>query len=293
MFVFNYINFVGNLDIQAPTHKGIPSESPVFIFYKEKGDLSKHEILRRFNRLLNKYDITYLRPLKNLTSEWLFNLQEFKHSFDCFKDTKYLKGQITIEPEYFRRIETDEFTDEITLEETSIKFTIYPEDLNNLNTIIDTALSEELNQPLHRFRKDFSTSEKCGFLMMKYEDSKIQTELIDIIKNHFEKKGIKILRADDKWYADDLLTNIQTYMHGCSFGVALFERINTNYFNPNVSLEIGYMMAMNKPILYLKDSTLTSLQTDLIGKLYHEYDFQSPENTLPIVIDKWVTDKEI
>jgi len=52
-------------------------------------------------------------------------------------------------------------------------------------------------------------------------------------------------------------------------------------------------MAMNKPILYLKDSTLTSLQTDLIGKLYHEYDFQSPENTLPIVIDKWVTDKEI
>jgi len=129
--------------------------------------------------------------------------------------------------------------------------------------------------------------------MMKYEDSKIQTEITDIIKNHFEKKGMKLLRADDKWYADDLLLNIKTYMHGCSFGVALFERINTNYFNPNVSLEIGYMMAMNKPILFLKDSTLTSLQTDLIGKLYHEYDFQNPERTLPNVIDKWILDKEI
>jgi len=76
-------------------------------------------------------------------------------------------------------------------------------------------------------------------------------------------------------------------------GLHFFERINTNYFNPNVSLEIGYMMAMNKPILFLKDLTLTSLQTDLIGKLYHEYDFQSPETTLPIVIDKWIKDKEI
>ena len=82
-------------------------------------------------------------------------------------------------------------------------------------------------------------------------------------------------------------------MHGCDFGVALFERINSNDFNPNVSLEIGYMMAMNKPILFLKDRTLNSLHTDLIGKLYHEFDFQNPEEILAKVIDKWLKDKEI
>jgi len=64
MFTFHFVNFVGILDIQAPTHKGIPPESPVFIFYKEEEDLSKHEILRRFNRILNKNNISYLRPLK-------------------------------------------------------------------------------------------------------------------------------------------------------------------------------------------------------------------------------------
>lgn len=287
------MNFIGILDIQVPSHKGIPSESPVFILYKENENLSKHEILKRFNRILTKNEIKYIRPLENITGEWLFNLQEFKHSFDCLNETKYLKGKITIEPEYFQRVEIDEFSNEIILEETSIKFSIYPEDININNTIIDNVLFEEINHPLQNFRKDYGSSEKCGFLMMKFEDSKIQIEIMEIIKNHFKGKGIKILRADDKWYADDLLTNIKTYMHGCSFGVALFDRINTNYFNPNVSLEIGYMMAMNKPILFLKDSTLNSLHTDLIGKLYHEYDFQSPEKTLPLVIDKWVIDKEI
>lgn len=53
------------------------------------------------------------------------------------------------------------------------------------------------------------------------------------------------------------------------------------------------MMAMNKPILFLKDCTLTSLQTVLIGKLYHEYDFQYPEGSLPYVIDNWTQSVQI
>jgi hypothetical protein len=293
MFVFHFVNFVGNLDIQAPTYKGIPPESPILIFYKENEELSKHEISRRFLRLLNKYDISYIRPFKNLTNEWLIDLQELKNTFDCLGNTKYLKGKITLEPEYILKIEKDEYTDEVKLVETTIKFAIYPNELNNSFIQSDANLSEELNQPLKRFRKDFKSNDICGFLMMKYEDTMLLTKITNIVRLSFEKKGIKLLRADDKWYADELLLNIKTYMHGCSFGVALFERINTDYFNPNMSLEIGYMMAINKPILFLKDSTLKSLQTDLVGKLYHEYDFQAPEKTLPLVIDKWIRDNEI
>lgn len=293
MFVFHFINFVGHLDIQAPTHKGIPPDSPILIFYKEKEDLSKHEILRRFKRILSDNDISYLRPVKGLTSEWILDLQEFRHSFGCLSNSVYLKGQITLEPEYFQDRKVNESSDKIISEETIIKFSIYPEDLSISSISYISDLPDELSEPLKRFRKDFSINDKCGFLMMKFEDSKIQSEIVQVLKSHFNNKGIKLLRADDKWYADDLFTNIKTYMHGCSFGVALFERINTNYFNPNVSLEIGYMMAMNKPILFLKDGTLTSLHTDLVGKLYHEYDFQNPNATLPIVIDRWIRDKEI
>lgn len=293
MFVLHFINFVGTLDIQTPTHKGIPSESPILIIYKESEDLSKHEILRRFRMVLSKNRITYLRPNKELTSEWIIDLQELKHSFPCLKESKYLRGKITIEPEYFQESKIDEYTEEVISEVTSIKFSIYPEDVDMFSTNSSTILPEELNTPLKRFRKDFTIESKTAFLMMKFEDTPIQLNLIKVIEDSFSDYGIKLLRADTKWYADDLLTNIRTYMHGCDFGVAIFDRVKTEYFNPNVSLEIGYMMAMEKNVMLLKDSTLNSLQTDLVGKLYHEYDFQRPETTLPIVLKKWLSDKDI
>jgi hypothetical protein len=292
MFPFHFTNFIGTLDIQYPNYVGIPNDSPVFIFYKENSDLSKHEILRRFYKILQANNISYLRPSTSLTGEWIFNLKEFRNSFDCLKDVEYLQGSITIEPEYFRKV-NDNVTDEENLtEETSIKFSVYKEDLDLLKSN-HLVISDELSLSLKRFRKDYPVIEKCGFLMMKFEDSKIQKEIISALKSHLSEKGITLLRADDKWYADDLFENIKTYMQGCSFGIALFDRINTDEFNPNVSLEIGYMMALNKPILLLKDKTLKSLQTDLVGKLYHQFDFQYPEKTIPLVLDKWISDKEI
>jgi len=292
MFTFHFQNFIGNLDIQHPSYQGIPNDSPVFIFYKEKTDLSRHEILRRFYKILRENNISYLRPSENLTGEWIFNLQEFRHSFTCLKDADYLQDSITIEPEYYRQVNNSESDRENLTEETSIKFSVYKEDLNLLKSN-QTRVSDELSLSLKRFRKDYPSSEKCGFLMMKFEDSKIQKEIISILKSHLVKKGINLLRADDKWYADSLFENIKTYMQGCSFGIALFDRINTEDFNPNVSLEIGYMMALNKPVLLLKDKTLKSLPTDLVGKLYHQFDFQYPEKTIPLVLDKWITDMEI
>ena len=88
-----------------------------------------------------------------------------------------------------------------------------------------------------------------------------------------------------------MLPNIQTYMHGCRFGVAVFERIQKDVFNPNVSLEVGYMMALKKLVLLLKDQTLTSLQTDLVGRLYRPFDVQHPADTIPDKIEAWMEDK--
>jgi hypothetical protein len=48
--------------------------------------------------------------------------------------------------------------------------------------------------------------------------------------------GLKALRADSKAYHSDLYTNILTYVYGCSFGIAIFERIEQDDFNPNVAL---------------------------------------------------------
>jgi nucleoside 2-deoxyribosyltransferase len=99
------------------------------------------------------------------------------------------------------------------------------------------------------------------------------------------------LRADDKEYHDDLFANIQTYIHGCGFGIAVIERIEKDEFNPNVALEIGYMLALKKPVCILKDKTVPVLQADLIGRLYKQFDPQDVSKTIPDQLTKWLLDK--
>jgi len=113
------------------------------------------------------------------------------------------------------------------------------------------------------------------------------------IRSCLTKYGINGLRADDKHYHDDLFPNVLTYLWGSIIGIAVFERLETEDFNPNVSLEVGYMRALGKHICLLKDKTLPTLQTDLIGKLYTPFDPQDPEGSIPESLEKWLRDKEI
>ena len=73
------------------------------------------------------------------------------------------------------------------------------------------------------------------------------------IKSELEKHEIIGLRTDDRQYHEDLFPNIQTYMHGCGLGVAVFEQVEQKVFDPNVALEVGYMLALNKRICLLKE----------------------------------------
>jgi len=149
----------------------------------------------------------------------------------------------------------------------------------------------ELAPSIERFRDDHPDPQRCAFLMMKYQETQLHNRIIEAVRDTCSRHAIQALRADDKRYADDLLANVRTYMHGCSSGIAVFERLTADDFNPNASLEVGYMMAQGKPICLLKDRTLTSLQTDLVGRLYDPFDTQEPENTIPPVLEKWLKDK--
>lgn len=144
---------------------------------------------------------------------------------------------------------------------------------------------------LEKFRSDHPDSKKSGFLMMKFGKTAAHAAITEIVRETLKKYGLAALRADDKEYHEDLFPNVQTYMHGCGFGIAVMERIEAEDFNPNVSLEIGYMLAHRKPVLLLKDSTLKGLHADLVGKLYRPFDFQKPQETIPTQLKSWLEDK--
>lgn len=163
---------------------------------------------------------------------------------------------------------------------------------NTQSKVSDQAISvPELGKFIEAFRKDYPTDQKIAFIIMQFGSTKVHTKLVTVIKDTLKKHNIVGLRADDKEYSDDLISNIRTYMHCADFGIAIFERITEDDFNPNVSLEVGYMMGLGKSVCLLKDQTLKNLQADLVGKLYKPFDPLDVENTLPTQLEKWLSDK--
>jgi nucleoside 2-deoxyribosyltransferase len=148
----------------------------------------------------------------------------------------------------------------------------------------------EIAMPLDRLREKYPDPKKLGFLVMRFTAAKPFGKIVEIIKRVGEEHGLKIIRADENEFHADLWGNVRTHLHGCGFGIAVYERIETNEPNANIGLEVGYLMAMNKPVLLLKDKTVTILQADLAGKLYKEFDPHDPETTIPGQLTKWLED---
>ena len=68
-------------------------------------------------------------------------------------------------------------------------------------------------------------------------------------------------------YTDELLQDVAVYMHGCDLGIAiLFEDVDKpNKTSPSVCLEIGYMRALQKPILLFTEDTVPLDDADFSG----------------------------
>lgn len=149
----------------------------------------------------------------------------------------------------------------------------------------------EIKSSLERFRIDYPDPLKAAFLMMRFGKTKAHEKVVSGIRMALEPLGIAALRADDKQYHDNLFSNVLTYVYGSGLGIAVFERIETEEFNPNVALEVGYMLALRKPVCLLKEKTLRTLHADLVGKLYRVFDSLDPIETIRPELTQWLRDK--
>src|SRR5262249_13247858 len=89
---------------------------------------------------------------------------------------------------------------------------------------------------------------------------------------------------------DDLWSNVLTFLKGCPFGVAVFEQSDTRDYNPNVALEVGHMIALEKPVCILKERSVPSVPTDLLHRLYIEYDHFDLPGILQDRLPRWLRD---
>jgi len=223
-------------------------------------------------------------------STWLLDLDKLAELIPDGKTRfKFLHDSVQLEPDV--EIATQVEPDSGVHYSAGVIFFITPDIFGQRlqMTTIPTIIKDSLAQ----FQVDFPDPNKAAFIMMGFGETTAHDNIVKAIRSALEKHGIAGLRADDKEYHDDLLPNVRTYMHGCSFGIAVFERIESEKFNPNVGLEVGYMLAMGKPVCLLKDKTLPTLHTDLIGKLYKDFDVLHPERTIPKKIESWLNDKHL
>lgn len=150
----------------------------------------------------------------------------------------------------------------------------------------------ELSESLIRFKSEHPNPLRVAFLMMRLQDTPVHKRISAAVRNVLNDYGIIVLRADDHQYHPDLYWNIITYIYGCGFGIAVFERVEEESFNPNVAFEVGYMLALSKPVCLLKERTLKTLQTDLVGKLYRKFDALDPEGSVPVALRNWLSDQK-
>ena len=176
---------------------------------------------------------------------------------------------------------------------TKDKRYIDPRKQINLALCLTETTPPHIHDSVFRFRQDFPHYERNCFLVMSFSSSPFHKRIQEVLRATLSKHKLNLLRADQKVYDDDVLANIETYIYGCSFAIAAFERIQNDVYNPNVSFEVGYLSGLKKPVCFLKEKTLPRLSTDLIGKLYYGFDIQEVETTLPPQVEKWLRDNRI
>jgi hypothetical protein len=157
----------------------------------------------------------------------------------------------------------------------------------------DRMTPTEIKRSIRDFKSNHPDPSKTAFIMMRFSNTSAHKKIVHAIRSVLRSHGIEALRADEKDYHDDLFWNIITYIYGCGFGIAVYERLLTDEFNPNVALEVGYMLALGKQVCLLKDETLRHLHTDLAGKLYRQFNPQNSEADISKQLEKWARDRDI
>ncbi|MDQ1175412.1 hypothetical protein [Microbacterium sp. SORGH_AS_0421] len=163
------------------------------------------------------------------------------------------------------------------------------ETLNSLSKLGDIAHVRHLEPYLRKFLEDHPEPSRNVFIMMRFSDSPQMKEIHQAIVAGLAEHGLNAVRADDRDYTGEVWSNIEVYLTGCQYGIAVFEDIEKRDFNPNVSLELGYLMGRAKRSLLLKEKRLPNMPSDVVHRLYKEFDGFDIANSIKREIGIWIT----
>jgi hypothetical protein len=148
---------------------------------------------------------------------------------------------------------------------------------------------EGLQNLLDRFIDDHPEFEKNVFVAMRFRSAPHFAEVYSSIKEGLASYGLRTHRADERVYPldGDLWNNVCVYMMGCKYGLCVFEEMDEREFNPNVPLEYGFMRAMNRQVLLLKEQRMPKMPSDITGKLFKQFDMMDIDVSVKTQVAIW------
>jgi len=128
------------------------------------------------------------------------------------------------------------------------------------------------------------------FLMIRFREDEQYEMIANVLADILDQYSLKLVRADYKQHHDELWPNLRHFIDQAAYGIAVFEHIAEPTLSPNVSLELGYMLAKGKRCLLLKEKNVAALQADLVGHLCREFDWNRISETLNAEVRNWLRD---
>jgi nucleoside 2-deoxyribosyltransferase len=85
----------------------------------------------------------------------------------------------------------------------------------------------------------------------------------------------------------DMWNNVCVYMLCCKQGIALLESYSKQEYNPNVAIEYGFMRALNKRVLLLRDKQFPRDRADITGKEMLPFDINN-KDSISRAMETWL-----
>jgi hypothetical protein len=149
-----------------------------------------------------------------------------------------------------------------------------------------------------QFLDDFGkkgTFEDSVFIMTKFPDSKnpsvgdpqlertIEAVSKAVIANNYVPRI-----ASDKDYHAQLWDNVELHMLGCRRGIAIVQDKVKTELNPNVAIEWGWMLGLDRKVLYLVEKDFAQERADWKGMTKYEFDWSNPVPDVNVAMKKFL-----
>ena len=133
------------------------------------------------------------------------------------------------------------------------------------------------------------------FIMTKFPDPKDAkpeaTQLkavIDGVKEAVMARGFKPRIAWEKDYTRWLFGNVELFLLGCARGIAIVEDKYIPELNPNVAIEWGWMTAMGRDVLYLREEGFKHDRADWSGLVNYTFEWDKPKQGIEDAVNKFL-----